>query len=366
MGRHKNVLCAPKRCCGRFAVCRCTRCNQCTCKCRPYSTTHFNGLNNHLPAFVEPPTVSHYPLRRHIYMQRRQLLRYTTAATLAASTAALAACSFAPDYNHEADDAPRFDVARVAPARVAWVLSSGGPRGFVHVGVLKALDELGCKPDLIVGGSVGALVGALYACGINGADLERMALELGITEMGRLAITGEGRFAGTPIAELINRSLSNVPIEKLKTRFAAAVVAREARTPMLFNAGNSGLAVQASCAIEGLFTPVRVRGLQYVDADLVAPLPVRMARSLGAAKVLAIDASAHEDKAPEGALRYREGDLKKRALTEPDARAADLTLHPNFGYYVSASREFRQRAIRAGYEQTMAQSASVKALHAGA
>ena len=77
---------------------------------------------------------------------------------------------------------------------------------------------------------------------------------------------------------------------------------------MLFIAGNSGLAVQASCAIEGLFTPVRVRGLQYVDAD--------------------------------------------------------LTLHPNFGYYVSASREFRQRAIRAGYEQTMAQAASVKALHA--
>jgi NTE family protein len=297
-------------------------------------------------------------------MQRRQLLHYTAAATLAASTTGLVGCSFSPDYNHDADDAPRFDAARVVPARMAWVLSSGGPRGFVHVGVLKALDELGCKPDLIVGGSVGALVGALYACGINGADLERMALDLGITEMGRLALTGEGRFAGTPIAELINRSLDHQPIEKLKTRFAAAVVARASRAPILFNAGNSGLAVQASCAIEGIFTPVRVRGLQYVDADLVAPLPVRMARSLGAAKVLAIDASAHEDKAPDSAQRYREGDLKKRALTELDARAADLTLHPNFGYYVSVTREFRERAMRAGYEQTMAQAASIKALHA--
>jgi NTE family protein len=133
---------------------------------------------------------------------------------------------------------------------------------------------------------------------------------------------------------------------------------------MLFNAGNGGIAVQASSAIEGMFTPVRVRGVQYVDADLTVPMPVRMARALGAARVLAIDASAHEDRAPESAQRYRTGDLHKRALTEPDARAANMTLHPDFGYYVNTSREFRERSMRAGYEQTLAQGAQLKALHA--
>ncbi len=297
-------------------------------------------------------------------MQRRQILHYASAAVLTSSTAALTGCSFVPDYDHDSDDAPRFDATLVKPARMAWVLSSGGPRGFVHVGVLKALEELGCKPDLIVGGSVGALVGSLYASGIDAKELERMALELGVTTMARLAMSGEGRFAGTPIAELINKTLGQQPIEKLKTRFAAAVVERASRTPMLFNAGNSGVAVQASAAIEGTFTPVRVRGQQYVDADQVAPLPVRLARALGAAKVLAIDASAHEDRAPDSAQRYRVGDLRKRALTEPDARAADLTLHPDFGYYVSMSREFRERSMRAGYEQTMLQAEQIKALHA--
>jgi NTE family protein len=297
-------------------------------------------------------------------MNRRDILQFSSAAMVLSSATAITGCSFAPDYNHDSDDVPRFDAALVKPARVAWVLSSGGPRGFVHVGVIKALEELGCKPDLIVGGSVGALVGALYACGIRAADLERMALNLGVTEMGRLAITGEGRFAGSPIAELINRELRFQPIEKLITRFAAVVIERESRKPMLFNAGNGGLAVQASAAIEGMFTPVRIRGQQYVDADMAVPLPVRMARALGAVRVLAIDASAHEDRAPESAQRFRTGDLQKRALTEPDARAADLTLHPDFGYYVSVTREFRERAIRAGYEQTLLQAERLKALHA--
>jgi NTE family protein len=296
-------------------------------------------------------------------MNRRQILQLTSASALS-STAAITGCTFAPDYNHDTDNAPRFDAALVKPARVAWVLSSGGPRGFVHVGVLKALDELGCKPDLVVGGSVGALVGALYACGIRGVELERMALDLGISNMGRLAVTGEGRFAGAPIAELVNRELRYQHIEQIATPFAAVVVERATRKPMLFNAGDAGVAVQASSAIEGLFTPVRIRGVQYVDADLAVPMPVRMSRAVGAVKVLAIDASAHEDKAPESAQRYRAGDLRKRALTEPDARAADITLHPDFGYYVNVTREFRERAMRAGYEQTMAQSAAVKALHA--
>lgn len=289
---------------------------------------------------------------------------------------ALTGCAIHPDYNHASDDAPRYAPPTAQkPIRQTWVLSAGGPRGFVHVGVLRALEEIGLKPDLIVGGSVGALIGALYAGGVSAKELEQMSLDLGVTDMGRLAISGEGRFAGTPLASLVNAELmrrcGTCEMQKLPIAFAVAVVERETRKSLLFNHGDAGIAVQASCAIEGLFTPVRVRGVQFVDPDAVSPLPVRLAKHLAhefngkspsaRMRILALDASANETKAPPGAERFRAGDLRKRAITNADAIHADLTLHPDMSYWVSTSREFRERTIAQGYTQTLAQADRIKA-----
>ena len=291
---------------------------------------------------------------------------------------ALTGCTVHADYNHDAPDAPRQHIAARArpakPIQTIWVLSSGGPRGFVHVGILKALEELGFQPDMIVGGSVGSLIGALYAGGVRAKELEQMSLDLGVTDMGRLALTGEGKFAGTPLAGMVNRELiercGTCEIEKLPIAFAAVAIEKESRKTVLFNHGDAGVAVQASCAIEGMFTPVRIRGTQFVDADQVAPMPVRLARELatnmhaGSAlslKLLAMDASARPERAPAGTERYRASDLRKRALIEPDARSATLTLHPEMSYFVNVSKEFRMRTIEDGYRSTMAQAVQIKA-----
>lgn len=297
-------------------------------------------------------------------LNRRQAL-----ACIACGTSALTlGCTFSADFDHSDSQAPRYDPTLNRPARVAWVFSSGGPRGFVHIGVIKALEAQGLKPDLIVGASAGALVGALYASGLRAAKLEALSLDLGLLEVGRWAMFGDGKFDGAPIAaqvtEQIMAQTGQQAIEKLPIRFAAVAIEKVTRKPIIFNAGHAGLAVQTSSAIEGMFTPVRIRGVQYADADLVVPMPVRLARAIGAVKVLAIDASAHEDKAPAGAARFKEGDLRKRALTLPDTLAADLSLQPDFGYYVNTSKEFRLRCIQAGYEQTMAKAQVLRALHA--
>jgi NTE family protein len=93
-------------------------------------------------------------------------------------------------------------------------------------------------------------------------------------------------------------------------------------------------------------------------------MPVRLARALGAVKVLAVDASAHEQRAPPGAEAYREADLRKRELTRPDADAADLVLHPDLGYWAGFDRAYRERLIGIGYRDTLARAPALRALHA--
>jgi NTE family protein len=276
----------------------------------------------------------------------------------------LSGCAIRPEQDHAGPDAPQAGPLPLVP-RVAWVFSSGGPRGYVHVGVLKALHALKLQPDLVVGSSVGALVGTLCAAGVPAPEIEQLALNLQPWELVRLAPASTQRLAATGLADWVHDQVQGRPLQALPVPMVCVAQRLHDGAVVGFNQGHAGLAVQASAAIEGQFVPVTIRGLAYADADRRMPLPVRMARQLGAVRVLAVDASAHEDRAPERARVYREGDLRKRALTEPDARLADVLLHPDFGYWVSNSLEFRQRAIEAGYQATMAAAPALRALHAG-
>lgn len=276
---------------------------------------------------------------------------------------ALGGCALQPDADHRGDDAPAAQPLNAKP-RVAWVFGSGGPRGYVHLGVLRALDELGLQPDLLVGASVGALVAVLRAAGMPAAEIVRAGLAMQPWQLLRWAPGGSQRWAAGGVADWVQQAVGSRPLQALPLPVLVAAQRLHDGTVLGFNHGHAGLAVQAACAIEGQFTPVRIRGDLYADADLRMPLPVRLARAAGATRVLAIDASAHEDRAPAGSERYRDGDRRKRALTAPDARLADLLLHPDFGYWVSLSDEFKRRAIAAGHAAALAAAPALRALHA--
>ena len=297
-------------------------------------------------------------------MKRRLLL----APLMAAPVAWLAGCAWVQDVDHAGPDAPaQAPISR--PVQTAWVLSSGGPRGFAHVGVLRALTEIGLRPDLLVGASIGSLIGSLYAGGMAPNAIEKLAIEFNVMDAVRPHLfaggTGE-KLSGEGLVGMVNQLIDSRPLEQLPIPMAVVAMNRASREVVAFTRGNAGVAIQASCAIEGTLAPVRIRGLAYVDPDLGTPMPVRLAQSLGARRVLAVDVSAYENRAPAGSERYRAGDLRKRALTEPEARAATYTLHPEFSYYVSLSQGFREQVIRAGYEQTMAQAAQLRAALLGA
>ncbi len=275
-------------------------------------------------------------------------------------------CAINPNYDHNGVDAPVLDNLEAASvhqtAPWALVLGSGGPRGFVHIGVLKALDEMGVCAPMIVGASVGSIVGALYANGKSAMEIEELALSLSVARFTRLNLGGKERLAGSAVADFVSDQTSNRPLETFKTRFHVVAVRAADRQAVSFGRGDAGVAVQASCAIEGTFTPVTIRGQRYHDPDLVTAVPVRLARRLGAKRILSVDCSAHEDKAPPEAARYKESDLRKRLLTMVDVKEADLNLHPSFGYWVSISEEFRRRAILAGYRATLEKADQIQKL----
>jgi NTE family protein len=214
----------------------------------------------------------------------------------AAAAIILCACSMMQKpASAPAPVAPPIEVAAkpVPPKpRIALALGGGAARGFAHVGVIKALEAQGIVPDVVVGTSAGSVVGALYAGGYSGFELQRLALEMEDSAISDWALPGRGLMKGELLQNYINKALNNRPIEKLDKTFAAVATDLQDGTPIAFRSGNTGLAVRASSAIPGIFEPVSIGGREYVDGGLVSPVPVKAARSLGVDLVIAVDITA--------------------------------------------------------------------------
>ena len=267
-------------------------------------------------------------------------LRWTASAIAALVVAGCGTADVSPDR------LPRF-VAPSGPApRIALVLGSGGPRGFAHIGVLKALEDAGIKPDLIVGSSVGAMVGAIYACGTNARDLERMAYQINVLEFFELRMLGGKLPSGDMVRKYVNENVHGEPIEKLATSFAAGATRLSDRKLAIFNHGDTGLAVQASAASPGQFEPVMIGTDSYVDGDEASPVPIHAARELGARFVIAVDVSAYAQSTPPNVPQeWVDKDARRAKQVLAEAPEADIMIHPDIGYFAGQNEEYRRRVI---------------------
>jgi NTE family protein len=247
--------------------------------------------------------------------------------------------------------------------RTALVLGSGGPRGFAHVGVLKVLEAAGIEPALIIGSSAGAIVGSLYAAKISTDEIERRALELGLTDIADPSFLRPNRLIGRAMQNFINAAVGNALIEFLPRRFCAVAAPVGKNELVAFTSGHTGAAVRASAALPSMFLPCTIAGVAYEDGDLVSPVPIRVARALGATRVVAVDVSAFledtPDRAPES---WKSRDAERRAIIDDEAKDADLLLRIRTQYYTGTSREYRETLIRSADAQTRAALPQVLAL----
>jgi len=176
--------------------------------------------------------------------------------------------------------------------RLGLALGSGSARGWAHIGVVRALEERGIKPDLVCGTSVGALVGAAYAAG-ELDRLEEWVTGLAWTTVVRLMdLTWRGGLIrGTRLFNLFGTMLADREIDDLPIPYGAIATELESGRELWLRHGKLLEAVRASCAMPGLFTPVVRDGTVLVDGGLVNPVPVSMCRALGADIVVAVDLS---------------------------------------------------------------------------
>lgn len=196
--------------------------------------------------------------------------------------------SLAP--NHPAASAgPAPRPARQRP-KLGLALGGGAARGWAHIGVIRALERAGIRPDVIVGTSIGAVVGGCYAAG-KLDELEAFARSLTKSRVLWLMDfhIGSGLISGDRLRKLLERDLGDITIEALDTRFAA--VATELRTghEIWLTRGPLAEALHASYALPGIFDPVQLGGRWLFDGALVNPIPVTTTRALSAELVLAVN-----------------------------------------------------------------------------
>ena len=178
---------------------------------------------------------------------------------------------------------------------VALVLGGGGARGFAHVGVIKALEENGITPTLVVGTSVGSIVGGLYASGYSAAKLEQLALTIADDELMDFTLSNQGFVEGIKLKNFINAQVNQQPIQNFPIRFAAVAAEKDTLKKAVFSAGDAGLAIQASASVPNIFIAPRIPekvGKKYIDGGAVSLVAVDSARDLGADIVIAVDISS--------------------------------------------------------------------------
>lgn len=303
----------------------------------------------------------------------------------------------------------RSDPSRV---RVGLALAGGGGRGLAHVGVLKVLEAEDVPIDLIAGTSIGAIVGAMYACEPDAAVLEERILEfiesramkrLGLGTMERLRglgkpgeetsderpESGERRDSGEPpgsdepdglfarwqrkfrqlyashramtriamlpgeaMTEALDGLYSGCTFEDLKLPFAAVAVDIHAGQEVIITHGSLAEAVAASAALAGIFPPVELAGRTLIDGGYVSPVPVETARTLGANVVLAVDVSmtGRESGTFPSAVEVamRAGEISRAALEREQLRHADVVIPARFAERHWSDFSVAQEAIVGG------------------
>jgi NTE family protein len=265
--------------------------------------------------------------------------------------------SLEPRFLAEVGRAGRVDVAFKSRPTIALALGGGGLRGYAHVGVLRALEEAGIRPDIVVGTSAGALVGAAYASGLTPDEIEAAAFTVKVSSLIDWTLSSSGLMRGDHLASWVDKMTAGTPIERFPVRFGAVATDLQSGRAVLIDRGSAGSAIRASAAVPGVTVPVAYNAGHLVDGGVASLVPVRFARAMGADIVIAVDIYCNGPRA-EGVgvtkVMSRVMQTQSCLIATPEMAEADVLIAPAVKVPGMSANEEKRLTVRAGYEAARA------------
>lgn len=235
--------------------------------------------------------------------------------------------------------------------KVGLALGGGVARGFAHIGVLKVFEEAGIDVDLVVGTSMGAVVGAFYCSGMNPKTMERLARFTRRNNWMDFSISKMGLVSGEKLEQYVLLLTRSAAFSDLKKPFATVATDLRSGKKVLIKEGPVARAVRASSAIPGIFCPVEVQGMTLVDGGVVERVPALSTREMGADFVIAVDVGVYTNDARINNVFdvvMQSLDIMSRDLCNNIVSQADFLIRPDLSEISPAQFHRSAEAVKAG------------------
>ncbi len=257
------------------------------------------------------------------------------------------------------------ELVPVTKVKAGLALGGGGARGFGHIGVLRAFEDQGIDFDYVAGTSVGSLVGALYAYGMNSHQIEEAAMNLKESDIKTSKIIFISSKA-TGIEKVARDLVGDTDIKDLKKKFAAVAVDIGNGEEVDFYEGDLAKIVSASCCVPIVFSPVVIDGRRFVDGGLSNTVPSDIVRFMGADIVVGVDINSTRAQGTDsdGMLDIAKATLgiAMEANVVKGVINSDVMIRPDLKRFSSTKFKGASEMIEEGYKAAMANMDQIKSL----
>lgn len=238
----------------------------------------------------------------------------------------------------------------MAKPKLGLALGGGAARGYAHIGVLQVLNEMGIKPNMVAGTSIGGLIGSLYCSGISPIMLEKLAISLTQDKWVDFIVPRKGLIAGRKIEDIIRLLTKNADFKDLAIPLCVTSTDLKTGCCITIDSGNVARAVRASISIPGIFTPVITGNKVLVDGGVLNNLPVDVVRKMGAEVVIAVDLG-HEKRMRLNNIYdilMKTFDIMGREIQKQQIYNAEVIIRPNLEEFRSLSFRNPEKCIKIG------------------